>query len=54
MDARNIFLEGITVGQMKCLAGYNQYGGRNATINKGIATNKYLRHTKPENWGHIV
>ena len=48
MDARNCFHEGVGVGTLKCVVGYNHYGRRNQIVNKELVGSKCPRCEREE------
>ena len=55
VEARNAFLSNmITSSIIKCANGYNQYGQRDALINKQRIDHECPRCSRSESWEHIV
>ena len=54
IEARNCFSQGVGVGMLKCVTGYNHYDNRNKVINSRLVENKCPRCNADESWEHVI
>ena len=54
MEARNYFHKGMLTSKLKCIAKINHHRIQNATFNKGLVYDRYLRYTEKEDWYHVI
>jgi hypothetical protein len=54
LEARNTFHEQVGVGTLKCITGFNHYGGRDDKINSELVRNKCPRYRQEESWEYVI
>ena len=54
LKARNCLPEDASAVKLKCISKFNQYGKRNAIINKGLVKSECLRYTESKDQYYII